>query len=114
MWYHSLTAENPNNDAPFQLIEMSFRGTFYNPKINVGTGFNYLIGFDTTKKNYISANDFDLVNYDVSYVDSIALPVAMEADQVPIPNTRRQPRPVRLGWVVAHHWRAARLHSRIL
>ena len=49
MWYRSLTAENPNNDAPFQLIEMSFRGTFYNPAINVGTGFNYLIGFDTTR-----------------------------------------------------------------
>jgi hypothetical protein len=57
MWYHALTAENPNNDAPFQLIEMSFRGTFYNPAINVGTGFNYLIGFDTPDKKYISAND---------------------------------------------------------
>jgi hypothetical protein len=96
MWYHSLTAENPSNDAPFQLIEMSFRGTFYNPKINVGTGFNYLIGFDTNDVKYISANDFDLVNYDVSYVDAIALPVALEADQVPIPNTSQsQP----FGWV---------------
>ena len=107
MWYHSLTAENPNNDAPFQLIEMSFRGTFYNPTINVGTGFNYLIGFDTTKTNYISANDFDLVNYDVSYVDAIALPVALEADQVPIPNTP-QSRAVWLGRVVADDQRAAR------
>lgn len=98
MWYHSLTAENPNNDAPFQLIEMSFRGTFYDPKINVGTGFNYLIGFDTSQKNYISANDFDLVNYDVSYVDAIALPVALQADHVPIPNTAlSQP----FGWVGA-------------
>ncbi len=96
MWYHSLTAENPNNDAPFQLIEMSFRGTYYNPKINVGTGFNYLIGFDTTTKNYISANDFDLVNYDVSYVDAIALPVALEAAQVPIPNTSQSQA---FGWV---------------
>jgi len=61
MWYHSLTAENPNNDAPFQLIEMSFRGTYYNPKTNVGTGFNYLIGFNTPEMNYISANDFDLL-----------------------------------------------------
>ena len=96
MWYHALTAKNPNNDAPFQLIEMSFRGTFYNPKINVGTGFNYLIGFDTKDTNYISANDFDLVNYDVSYVNAIALPVALEADQVPIPNTSQsQP----FGWV---------------
>ncbi|QEH39071.1 hypothetical protein OJF2_76830 [Aquisphaera giovannonii] len=96
MWYHALTAENPSNDAPFQLIEMSFRGTFYDPKINVGTGFNYLIGFDTDKVNYISANDFDLVNYDVSYVDAIALPVALEAGQVPIPNTS-QSKP--FGWV---------------
>ncbi|WP_165226959.1 hypothetical protein [Aquisphaera insulae] len=98
MWYHSLTAKNPSNDAPFQLIEMSFRGTFYNPKINVGTGFDYLIGFDTSTINYISANDFDLVNYDVSYVDSIALPVALQADQVPIPNT---PEAKPFGWVGA-------------
>ena len=89
MWYQALTAKNPNNDAPFQLIEMSFRGTFYNPKINVGTGFNYLIGFDTTRQNYISANDFDLVNYDVSYVDSIALPVALEADRFRFPTPSR-------------------------
>ena len=96
MWYQALTAKNPNNDAPFQLIEMSFRGTFYDPKINVGTGFNYLIGFDTPDMNYISANDFDLVNYDVSYVDAIALPVALEADQVPIPNTSQSQA---FGWV---------------
>lgn len=98
MWYHALTAENPNNDAPFQLIEMSFRGTFYDPAINVGTGFNYLIGFDTPDEHYISANDFDLVNYDVSYVDSFALPVAMEADSVPIPNTK-PPAAAPFGWV---------------
>jgi hypothetical protein len=95
-WYHALTAKNPNNDAPFQLIEMSFRGTFYSPTLNPGTGFNYLIGFDTPTENYISANDFNLVNYDVSYVDSFALPVAMEADSVPIPNT---PDVAPFGWV---------------
>ena len=44
---------------------MSFRGTFYNPAINVGTGFNYLIGFDTSTEDYISANDFNRVNYGV-------------------------------------------------
>ncbi len=98
MWYHALTAENPNNDAPFQLIEMSFRGTFYNPTINTKTGFNYLIGFDTPTENYISANDFNLVNYDVSYVDSFALPVAMEADSVPIPNTQPA-ESAPFGWV---------------
>jgi hypothetical protein len=96
MWYHSLTAENPNNDAPFQLIEMSFRNTFHNPTINVGTGFNYLICFNTSNTTYIGANDFDLVNYDVSYVDAIALPVALEADQVPIPNTSQSQA---FGWV---------------
>ncbi len=98
MWYHSLTAENPNNSAPFQLIEMSFRGTFYNPDINVGTGFNYLIGFDTPTQNYISANDFDLVNYDVSYVDSFSLPVAVEAASVPVPNSQPPASPP-FGWV---------------
>ena len=112
MWYHSLTAENPSNSAPFQLIEMTFRGTFYNPTINVGTGFNYLIGFDTPTENYISANDFNLVNYDVSYVDSFALPVAVEADSVPIPNTAAGGvGPLRLGWVLADRSTSCRLHS---
>ncbi len=98
MWYHALTAHNPNNSAPFQLIEMSFRGTFYNPKSNVGTGFNYLIGFDTPDTNYISANDFDLVNYDVSYVDSFGMPVSVEADSVPVPNSQPPAAPP-FGWV---------------
>jgi hypothetical protein len=31
MWYHSLVASSPNNLAPFQLAEVTFRGTFYNP-----------------------------------------------------------------------------------
>ena len=39
MWYHALTAQAPNNDAPFQLTEFTFRGTFYDPTINAGTGF---------------------------------------------------------------------------
>ena len=32
----------------------------------------------------ISANDFNLINYDVSYVDSMALPIAVSADNVPV------------------------------
>jgi hypothetical protein len=39
MWYHALTAQAPNNDAPAQLTEFTFRGTFYNPEINTTTGF---------------------------------------------------------------------------
>jgi hypothetical protein len=98
MWYQSLTAEGPNNDAPFGFVEPTFRGTFYNPKINMGTGFNYLIGFDTPTKPIISANDFDLVNYDISFVDGINLPLAAEAEAVPVLNTQPVVAPS-FGWV---------------
>ena len=72
MWYHASAATTPLGDAPFQLTEMTFRGTYYEPKNN--PGFKYLIGFDSPDKGpkVIGANDFDLVNYDVSYVDSMA------------------------------------------
>lgn len=91
MWYHALTSSAPNNDAPFQLTEISFRGTFYDPTINVGTGFQYLIGPDD-----IAGAKLDSADYDISFVDTINLPVAMEASNVSIPNTNDR---AAFGWV---------------
>jgi hypothetical protein len=82
MWYHASISEVPLNDAPFQLTEATFRGSYYDPARNPGSGFRYLIG-----DSAFAANKFDLINYDVSYVDSMSLPVALEAGNVPIPNT---------------------------
>ena len=86
MWYHALKANLPNNDAPFQLTEVTFRGSFYNPAINTTTGFQYLLGNDPG--NGIAANDFDLADYDVSFVDAINMPNAMEATDAGIPQFR--------------------------
>src|SRR6185312_3966172 len=66
MFYHALAAVNPVNDAPFQLSEPTMRGDYYAPANN--PGFQYLIGFDYEKNgkkiDVISANDFNLINYD--------------------------------------------------
>jgi hypothetical protein len=94
MWYHALKANAPNNDAPFQLTEVTFRGDFYNPKINTTTGFQYLLG--NKEGEGIDANDFDLIDYDISFVDSINMPIAMAARDAVIPHTNvRAP----FGWV---------------
>ena len=73
----------PNNDAPFQLTEVTFRGTFYNPAINTGTGFGYLLGTDVLN----GGADVDSADYDISFVDSLNVPVAMEASNVTLPST---------------------------
>lgn len=96
MWYHALTAETPANDAPAQLLEMTFRD---------GT---YLKDLPTWKvrqlipKSEVEHDDGSpviLVNYDVSYVDSIVTPVAMEATDVTVIN---HPDTVQAyGWVGA-------------
>jgi hypothetical protein len=67
-------ANAPAGDAPSQLIEWTIRDTVLstiNPNI------------DKEKPNFgeTHAN----INYDVSYVDNMALPVAMEALDVPVP-----------------------------
>jgi hypothetical protein len=71
MWYHSPTALDASNDAPVQLTEYTIRdaylGTLPNPTILPDGELH------------------SLVNYDVSYVDSMVLPIAMEATSVPIP-----------------------------
>jgi hypothetical protein len=71
MWYHSPTALDASNDAPVQLTEYTIRdaylGTLPNPD-PLPTGELH-----------------SLINYDVSYVDSMVLSIAMEATNVPIP-----------------------------
>lgn len=91
MWYHALTSAAPNNDAAFQLTEVSFRGDFYDPAVNVGTGFQYLLGPDV-----FPGAKTNSVDYDISFVDTINLPVAMEASDVAIPNTSQS---APFGWV---------------
>jgi len=96
MWYHALNSSAPNNLAPFQLTEISFRGTFYDPTINTGTGFEDLIG--TTVFN--QGVDNDSADYDLSFVDSLNVPVAVEASNVTIPsNGSNTPASAAVGWV---------------
>ncbi len=67
-------AKAPANDAPAQLTEWTMRDpvlSIINPNIDIDHPF-----FGETHAN---------INYDVSYVDSMALPVAMEALDVPVP-----------------------------
>jgi hypothetical protein len=89
MWYHSLYSQAPDNSAPFQLTEFTFRGTFYDPAINTGTGFQYLLGS-------LAGIDTDSADYDLSFVDTINMPVAIEATNVSIPYTTVQEP---YGWV---------------
>ena len=98
MWYHDLNSNAPNNVAPFQLTEFSFRGPFYNKAVNVGTGFDWLLdGNDTHSPTGIYAGSISiLADYDISFVDTIDLPVAMEATDVTIPGTTAQ---APFGWV---------------
>jgi hypothetical protein len=67
-------AKATRNDAPSQLIEWTMRDpvlSIVNPNIDI-----LKPNFGETHAN---------INYDVSYVDSMALPVAMEALDVPVP-----------------------------
>src|SRR5262249_47043101 len=81
LWYHDVRAQAPNNDAPFQLTEFTFRGTYYDKTKSPGTGFDWLMDGNTdhaAKKVYAgSIHDSD--DYDISFVDTINMPVAMEA-----------------------------------
>jgi len=73
MFYHHTISSTPNNGAPAQLGEFTIRDP-------------YLVqhfGIPASSKQGIV-----LINYDVSYVDSMILPVAMEAKDVPIPSSQ--------------------------
>ena len=91
LWYRSQLVA-PALDSPDQLLEWTIRDQKYlsNPQINART------------KNLIpSSEKVTLINYDVSYVDNMFLPVAMEALDVPVPapptpfNQNRGP----YGWI---------------
>jgi hypothetical protein len=82
MWYHALVGVQPNNDAPDQLFESSFKGKFLDPTQNPGTGFQFLVGADV-----LAGAKNDSADYDLSFVDSINLPIALEATNTLIPDT---------------------------
>ena len=71
MWYHSPTALDASNDAPVQLTEYTIRDAY--------------LGTLPNPTPLPSGELHSLINYDVSYVDSMVLSIAMEATNVPIP-----------------------------
>src|SRR5262249_48116919 len=93
MWYHALLAIGPHNDAPAQLTEVTFRGTYYDPTINTTTGFQYLLGPD--KGSGLPAFDTAIADYGISFVDSMNLPVALEAQNATVSGNTRAP----FGWI---------------
>jgi hypothetical protein len=98
MWYHDLNSNAPNNIAPFQLTEFSFRGPFYDKTVNTGTGFDWLLdGNNNDSPTGVYAGSIhDLADYDLSFVDHMDLPLAMEATGVTVPGTPEQ---APFGWV---------------
>ena len=91
MWYRAGIAQAPNDDTEDQLAEWTIRDHLYlvNPKI-------------TTKTNSeIPDNQLvTLINYDVSNVDNLYLPLAMEATDVWVVPQRSGtgPNANRTGW----------------
>lgn len=91
MWYRTALLA-PALDSPDQLLEWTIRDQTYlsNPQINART-FGEIP----------ASEKVTLINYDVSYVDNMFLPVAMEALDVPVPappvpfNQNRGP----FGWI---------------
>ena len=93
MWYHARsvggTAEDVANDSATQLTEMTFRDPILgNSKF-------------LTSSQIAESEKKALVNYDVSYVDSMLLPVAMAATDVPIPGYPSLPR-ASFAWIGAN------------
>lgn len=92
MWYRAEISEAPNDDTEDQLAEWSIRDHAYlsNPKITARTN------------NQIPDNELvTLINYDVSNVDNLYLPVAMQvldAWVVPQKTTGTGAHPNRDGW----------------
>lgn len=73
MFYHASVAKTATPDALAQLTEFTIRDAY------MGTANGGWLKDDAQTK--------ELFNYDVSYVNDQLLPIAMEATQVPIPNT---------------------------
>ena len=81
LWYHAPIAQNFGPDAPSQLVEYTIRDE----------------DLATWAPN--TPEKVTLINYDVSYVQDMMLPVAMEAADVPIPNTDQTQT---YGWIGAN------------
>ena len=91
MWYRANTAKAPNDDTEDQLAEWTIRdhGYLVNPQITAKTN------------REIPDNQLvTLINYDVSNVDNLYLPLAMEATDVWVVPQRSGtgPTPNRTGW----------------
>jgi hypothetical protein len=91
MWYRAQIAEAPNDDTEDQLAEWTIRDHRYlvNPKITAKTN------------REIPDNQLvTLINYDVSNVDNLYLPLAMEANDVWVvpQKSGTGPTPNRTGW----------------
>lgn len=99
LWYQAQDAAGkavgPSGGAPFQLGEMTYRSDiFKNPAYKTAKDI------DPTGK---SGETHDLVNYDVSYVDSMTLPVAMQAYEVPLDASGQYTKlTASFGWVGAN------------
>ena len=83
MFYHAATSSTPAPDAPAQLTEFTIRDPYLTHWLNdeAQTGI--------------------LFNYDVSYVDNLVAPIAMEATNVPITN-QAPPINQSYGWAGAN------------
>jgi hypothetical protein len=91
MWYRADIAEAPNDDTEDQLAEWTIRdhGYLVNPKITAKTN------------SEIPDNQLvTLINYDVSNVDNLYLPLAMAANDVWVvpQKSGEPPDPNRNGW----------------
>ena len=91
MWYRADIAQAPNDDTEDQLAEWTIRdhGYLVNPQITTKTN------------NEIPDNQLvTLINYDVSNVDNLYLPLAMESTDVWVVPQRSGtgPTPNRTGW----------------
>ncbi len=93
MWYKG-NLNAPALDSPDQLVEWTVRDKVYLS----GTAIN-----QRTDQKIPAAEKVTLINYDVSYVDNMFLPAAMEALNVPIPTAPYPPgrKPQPYGWIGA-------------
>jgi hypothetical protein len=81
MYYHSHDNGAPNDPNPAaagQLTEWTIRDKDFLTKVNA---YDQQNGIGTIASSELMT----LINYDVSYVDDLMAPIAMEATQVPVP-----------------------------
>lgn len=93
MWYRAPKG-GPALDAPDQLLEWTVRDKAYLSNANITRKTNGEIP---------KGEKVTLINYDVSYVDNMFLPVGMEALNVPVPAPPYPPgkNPQPFGWIGA-------------